>query len=53
MTFIMFSCKVKQILCQESSSMRIQNKDDVQTFVTMTCNEDFEDALRCVEPIPN
>ena len=19
----------------------------------MTCNEDFEDALRCVEPIPN
>ena len=53
MTFIMFSCRVKQILCQESSSMRIQYKDDEQTFVTMTCNEDFEDALRCVEPIPN
>ena len=53
MTFIMFSCKVKQILCQEKSSMRIQYKDDEQTFVTMTCNEDFEDALRCVEPIPS
>ena len=33
--------------------MRIQYKDDEQTFVTMTCDEDFEDALRCVEPIPN
>ena len=53
MTFIMFSCKVKQILCQQSSSMQIQYKDDEQTFVAMTCNEDFEDALRCVEPIPN
>ena len=33
--------------------MRIQYKDDEQTLVTMTCNKDFEDALRCVEPIPN
>ena len=33
--------------------MRTQYKDDEQTFVTMTCDEDFEDALRCVEPTPN
>ena len=27
------------ITCQESSSMRIQYKDDEQTFVTMTCDD--------------
>ena len=53
MAFISFSNKIMEVICQESSSMRIQYEDDEQTFVTMTSDEDFEDALRCVEPIQN
>ena len=49
--FIAFS--KREIACHESSSIRIQYKDDKNMNVTMSNDNDFEDALRCITPIKN
>ena len=53
MKFIAFSKRVREIACDENSSIRIQYKDDEDTYVTMSNDDDFEDALRCITPIKN
>jgi hypothetical protein len=51
MAFFSFSKKVRGTVGYENSSMRIQYRDDEQTFVTMNTDEYFEDALRCICPV--
>ena len=51
MKFVSFSKRLCEIMCDESSSMRIQYKDDEDTYITMSNKDDFEDALRCITQI--
>ena len=53
MNFSAFSKRVREIACDEKSSMRIQYKDDEGTYVTMSTDDDYKDALRCITPIKN
>ena len=33
--------------------VRIQNRDDEDTFVKLSCDEDLIDACRCLPPVDN
>ena len=46
-------CRVGEVACDENSSMRIQYKDNEDMYVTMSNDDDFEDALCCITPIKN
>ncbi len=48
MTFETFSNRVRQNVGYENSS-RIQYRDDEETFITMNSDDDFVDALRCID----
>ena len=45
MNFCAISKRVREIAWNESSSMRIQYKDDEDTYVTMSTDDDFKGAL--------
>ena len=57
-TYQEFACEVLKTIegfldGKTPRDVRIQNRDDEDTFVNLSCDEDLIDACRCLRPVDN